>query len=153
LEGAAALDSAVSAVDSRHPAFAAPLSGSAGIVCSGKSELVSGNSGLLGDIVQLARNRHSGSRPKQPGSGSHSVEAAMETDRRMILRLAAMGRITPMEAERLLIAWNEGRETVWALEQFSNFCGVHRGVQGDFFLRKKPLGDIASPLHLIGELL
>ncbi len=39
----------------------------------------------------------------------------METDRRMILRLVALGRISPMEAERLLIAWNDGRETIWTL--------------------------------------
>ena len=39
----------------------------------------------------------------------------MNTDRRAILALIAMGRITPAEAERLLAAWNEGRETAWIL--------------------------------------
>jgi hypothetical protein len=39
----------------------------------------------------------------------------MQTDRRAILHLVALGRISPAEAERLLIAWNEGRETLWAL--------------------------------------
>jgi len=39
----------------------------------------------------------------------------MQTDRRSILHLVALGRITPAEAERLLIAWNEGREVVWGL--------------------------------------
>jgi hypothetical protein len=37
----------------------------------------------------------------------------MQTDRRTILALVAVGRITPAEAERLLIAWNEGREGFW----------------------------------------
>jgi hypothetical protein len=34
----------------------------------------------------------------------------MQTDRRAILSLVALGRITPAEAERLLIVWNEQRE-------------------------------------------
>jgi hypothetical protein len=37
----------------------------------------------------------------------------MQTDRRAILTLVALGRVTPAEAERLLIAWNEGREGLW----------------------------------------
>ena len=44
----------------------------------------------------------------------------MNTDRRAILSLIAMGRITPAEAERLLVAWNETRETAWILA----FCLV-----------------------------
>jgi hypothetical protein len=39
----------------------------------------------------------------------------MNTDRRAILALIAMGRITPAQAERLLAAWNESRETAWIL--------------------------------------
>jgi hypothetical protein len=39
----------------------------------------------------------------------------MHTDRRAILHLVAMGRITANEAERLLIAWNDGREVFWIL--------------------------------------
>jgi len=39
----------------------------------------------------------------------------MNTDRRAILALIAMGRITTAEAERLLAAWNESRETAWIL--------------------------------------
>ena len=39
----------------------------------------------------------------------------MNADRRMILGLLAMGRITPAEAERLLAAWNDSRETAWIL--------------------------------------
>jgi hypothetical protein len=37
----------------------------------------------------------------------------MNTERRAILSLVAAGRITPAEAERLLAAWNEGRESLW----------------------------------------
>jgi hypothetical protein len=37
----------------------------------------------------------------------------MQNDRRAILSLVALGRITPAEAEGLLIAWNEGRESFW----------------------------------------
>jgi hypothetical protein len=36
----------------------------------------------------------------------------MQQDRRTILSLVALGRITPAEAERLLIVWNETREGV-----------------------------------------
>ena len=39
----------------------------------------------------------------------------MSSDRRAILALIAMGRITPEQAERLLAAWNESRETAWIL--------------------------------------
>ena len=39
----------------------------------------------------------------------------MNSHRRAILQLVAMGRVTAAEAERLLIAWNDGRETLWAL--------------------------------------
>jgi hypothetical protein len=39
----------------------------------------------------------------------------MNTDRRAILSLVATGRITAAEAERLLAAWNDSRETAWIL--------------------------------------
>ncbi len=39
----------------------------------------------------------------------------MNTDRRAILSLVATGRITAIEAERLLAAWNDSRETAWIL--------------------------------------
>jgi hypothetical protein len=39
----------------------------------------------------------------------------MQTDRRAILQLVAMGRITAAEAERLLAVWNHGRESTWLL--------------------------------------
>jgi hypothetical protein len=34
-------------------------------------------------------------------------------DRRTILYLVAVGRITPEEAERMLVAWNDLRESQW----------------------------------------
>ena len=37
----------------------------------------------------------------------------MGNDRRAILSLVALGRITPSEAERLLIACNAGRDGFW----------------------------------------
>jgi hypothetical protein len=39
----------------------------------------------------------------------------MNSDRRSILALIAMGRITPAQAERLLAVANEGRETAMIL--------------------------------------
>jgi hypothetical protein len=39
----------------------------------------------------------------------------MSSDRQTILQLVAVGRLSPGEAERLLLAWNEGRETAWMI--------------------------------------
>ena len=39
----------------------------------------------------------------------------MNSDRRTILALIAMGRITPLQAERLLAAVDDSRETAWIL--------------------------------------
>jgi hypothetical protein len=39
----------------------------------------------------------------------------MNTDRRAILSLVAMGRITPREAERLLAVWPDGDEAILRL--------------------------------------
>ncbi len=36
-------------------------------------------------------------------------------ERQVILSLVALGRITPWEAERLLAAWNAGREELWVI--------------------------------------
>lgn len=37
----------------------------------------------------------------------------MRKDRHAILQLVALGRVTPAEAERLLLLSNESRETAW----------------------------------------
>ena len=39
----------------------------------------------------------------------------MSRDGRTILQLVAVGRLSPGEAERLLLVWNEGRETAWII--------------------------------------
>jgi hypothetical protein len=39
----------------------------------------------------------------------------MDTASRSILHLVAQGRLTPLDAERLLRAWNERRETAWVM--------------------------------------
>jgi hypothetical protein len=46
----------------------------------------------------------------------------MNRDRRAILSLIALGRITPVEAERLLAAWNAGREELWVCAAFLVIC-------------------------------
>jgi len=40
------------------------------------------------------------------------MKTAMEIDRRAILSLIAMGRITPREAERLFAVWQDGDDKV-----------------------------------------
>jgi hypothetical protein len=39
----------------------------------------------------------------------------MSRDRRALLQLIAWGRVTPAEAERLLMLWNTDRETLWVV--------------------------------------
>ena len=39
----------------------------------------------------------------------------MKKERQAILSLVALGRITVRDAERLLAAWNSGREELWAI--------------------------------------
>ena len=46
----------------------------------------------------------------------------MRTERQAILSLVALGRITPGEAERLLAAWNAGREELWAIGVCAAAC-------------------------------
>ena len=46
----------------------------------------------------------------------------MKRERQAILWLVALGRITPREAERLLAAWNVGREEFWVLAACFVIC-------------------------------
>ena len=46
----------------------------------------------------------------------------MKRERQAILSLVALGRITPREAERLLAAWNAGREELWILAACLVIC-------------------------------
>lgn len=48
----------------------------------------------------------------------------MHTNRRAILQLVAMGRVTPAEAERLLIACSDSRETAWILAACIAIAGL-----------------------------
>ena len=63
----------------------------------------------------LAGNRCPRLRGRQPGYGSHLVRLTMNNERRAILSLIAMGRITPREAERLLACWPDSSETAWVV--------------------------------------
>lgn len=54
----------------------------------------------------------------------------MTSDRHAILALIATGRITPAEAERLLAACNESRETLWIIAlalAFAFMAQLHLG--------------------------
>ncbi len=57
----------------------------------------------------------------------------MNTDRRAILSLVATGRITASEAERLLVAWNDSRETVWILALSLAFAWLTQIHLREFF--------------------
>jgi len=57
----------------------------------------------------------------------------MNTDRRAILSLVATGRITASEAERLLVAWNDSRETVWILALSLTFAWLTQIHLREFF--------------------
>jgi hypothetical protein len=46
----------------------------------------------------------------------------MNREHQTILSLVALGRITPRDAERLLAAWNAGREEVWAIGVCAAAC-------------------------------
>jgi hypothetical protein len=39
----------------------------------------------------------------------------MPKDRRTVLYLVAMGRMTPEQAERMLVTWNDLRESQWIM--------------------------------------
>ena len=88
----------------------------------------------------------------------------MQSDRRAILSLVALDRITPAEAERLLIAWNEGREEHWIfavcislalLNPFNPHLGLTALMQNAHaLLSDGSLHRIVSVLtHLLGGIL
>lgn len=57
----------------------------------------------------------------------------MSTDRRTIFHLIALGRITPSEAERLLMASNSGSESFWLFAACALFAvlaqvNFHQGL-------------------------
>jgi hypothetical protein len=86
----------------------------------------------------------------------------MPTDRCAILHLVALGRITPAEAERLLIAWNEGRESLWVLAacmalalpaQFNSHQGLAGWMHIAHALLPGSLVSLGHALSLVNQLL
>jgi hypothetical protein len=68
----------------------------------------------------------------------------MGRDRRVLLQLVALGRITPAEAERLSMAWNDRREEAWVLAGclgIALLAQVHPLAWGAWFA---PLGHVWS---------
>ena len=79
----------------------------------------------------------------------------MNGERRAILALIAMGRITPSEAERLLAVWNESRETAWIL-----IASIGLGLLGQVNLHEvmRMLGRLVSVqisglAHILGAVM
>jgi len=76
----------------------------------------------------------------------------MNSERRTILALVAIGRITPAQAERLLGALNESRETAWILTLCLAYAvlaqlHLHEALPGilHFFSAQVPV--LAESLH------
>ena len=65
----------------------------------------------------------------------------MHRERQAILSLIALGRITPREAERLLAAWNAGREEMWIIAA----CTLAGLAQASPSVAH--LGELFSPIH------
>jgi len=55
----------------------------------------------------------------------------MQNDPGAILSLVALGRITPREAERLLVLWRDGDETIVQLALCLAFLGLVLPYVGD----------------------
>jgi hypothetical protein len=82
----------------------------------------------------------------------------MNSDRRAILALVAMGRVTPGQAERLIAAWNDSRETEWILAASLAFAvlaqlHVHELVPGLVHFLDAIHHALSSITDLIGGLL
>ncbi len=78
----------------------------------------------------------------------------MNTDRRAILSLIAMGRITPAQAERLLVVSNERSETLLALAaclaaMFLMQSHRHDLVPEIFYLIKSLLPGFVAAVHQV----
>lgn len=79
----------------------------------------------------------------------------MSTDRRAILALIAMGRITPGEAERLLAAWNESREMAWILVAALGFAVLAQFHLHDVVatLRQLMNTQVSALAHMLGQVM
>jgi len=76
----------------------------------------------------------------------------MPNGRRTILSLVALGRISPAEAERLLIAWNQGRESFWVFAACVTALGMalsdpHHALQGLVHFAESLLSGKVVPVH------
>jgi hypothetical protein len=82
----------------------------------------------------------------------------MENDRRAVLNLVAAGRMTPAEAERLLMAWNEGRVGLWLIAACAVFafvaqCDPQAWLTGLPHAAHSLLPASAEPAHRVARLL
>ena len=72
----------------------------------------------------------------------------MNTDRRAILSLVAMGRITPREAERLLAVWPDGEDPIARLALFLAFAWLVLSHMGELLAGfTRTLLAVAPALH------
>jgi hypothetical protein len=72
----------------------------------------------------------------------------MDRERSTILALVASGRITAGEAERLLAAWNDSRETAWILLLCLAFaCLAHFHVRELWPLLAHLIPALAEAMH------
>jgi len=70
----------------------------------------------------------------------------MQRGRQTILSLVALGRITPREAERLLAAWNTGREEMWAVAACA-VVGLAQGLPALARVAHTLLAEVLPGLH------
>jgi len=76
----------------------------------------------------------------------------MNNERRTILALMAVGRITPAQAERLLGTLNETRETAWILALCLAYAGVsqlhlHEWIPGILHFFNAQMPAMAGTAH------
>jgi hypothetical protein len=75
----------------------------------------------------------------------------MDTSYRAILQLVAQGRLTSLEAERLLRACNEGREIAWVMTYVAVIAVV--GQLHAWVALSPPLAHIGHALSRINQFL
>ena len=73
----------------------------------------------------------------------------MKREREAILSLVALGRITPREAERLLAAWNAGREELWAIGVGAAVCVAQCLPAVERLMHTLLPGGVAGLLHVV----
>lgn len=75
----------------------------------------------------------------------------MDTAYRDVLQLVAQGRLTPVDAERLLRVWNERRETAWVMAGIAVIAAV--GQLHTLAALGAPLAHIGHALLLLNQFL